>query len=263
MGMFDHKKKIAIGMVQPTPLPGSFHHNGESIGQILDYVLNEASVLDRYGFDGYILQNMGDNPIKQHANPETIGYMTYLANELKRAFPKLIQGILVNWDGVASLAVADAVGSDFARIEHAYIGAELTTAGIIEGQCVEVTAFKKKIGTPIPVYVDVYEPHAVQIKEKPIGAAAFEAVYEAMADGLFLSGHGYQHSIEMAKEARKTVGNTPIILGGGSTGDNVFELLQYFDGVCVGAWIKNGNLSNPVDPERAKRFMDEVERARN
>ena len=54
----------------------------------------------------------------------------------------------------------------------------------------------------------------------------------------------------------------PLILGGGTTGDNVYELLQHYDGVCVGAWIKNGSLQNPVDPERANRYMAEVERAR-
>ena len=52
------------------------------------------------------------------------------------------------------------------------------------------------------------------------------------------------------------------MLGGGSTGDNVYELLQQFDGVCVGAWIKDGDLLNPVNPDRARRYMEQVERAR-
>lgn len=58
------------------------------------------------------------------------------------------------------------------------------------------------------------------------------------------------------------MGDAPIILGGGSTGDNVYELLQQFDGVCVGAWIKDGDLLNPVNPDRARRYMEQVERAR-
>lgn len=66
----------------------------------------------------------------------------------------------------------------------------------------------------------------------------------------------------MVGRARARVGDTPIILGGGSTGDNVYELLQQFDGVCVGAWIKDGDLLNPVNPDRARRYMEQVERAR-
>ena len=62
---------------------------------------------------------------------------------------------------------------------------------------------------------------------------------------------------------RPEVAGLPVfILGGGSTGDNVYELLQQFDGVCVGAWIKDGDLLNPVNPDRARRYMEQVERAR-
>ena len=55
---------------------------------------------------------------------------------------------------------------------------------------------------------------------------------------------------------------TPIFLGGGATGDNICELMQHFDGVSVATWVKNGDMKNPIDPARAKRFMDEIRRAR-
>ena len=83
----------------------------------------------------------------------------------------------------------------------------------------------------------------------------------AHADGLLLSAPNPEKSIEYAQSVRGLV-EVPLILGGGTTGDNVYELLQHYDGVCVGAWIKNGSLQNPVDPERANRYMAEVERAR-
>ena len=52
----------------------------------------------------------------------------------------------------------------------------------------------------------------------------------------------------------------PIFLGGGATGDNIHELMQYFDGVSVATWIKNGDMKNPIDPERAKVFISEAKR---
>ena len=38
--------------------------------------------------------------------------------------------------------------------------------------------------------------------------------------------------------------------------------MQHFDGVSVATWVKNGDMKNPIDPARAKRFMDEIRRAR-
>ncbi|MCB6289129.1 BtpA family membrane complex biogenesis protein, partial [[Clostridium] scindens] len=66
--------------------------------------------------------------------------MTRIAYEIKHQYPQLILGVLVNWDGVASLAVADAVHADFVRVEHLFTGANVTSAGILEGQCVEIAA---------------------------------------------------------------------------------------------------------------------------
>lgn len=53
-----------------------------------------------------------------------------------------------------------------------------------------------------------------------------------------------------------------MFLGGGATGDNISELMEHYDGVSVATWIKNGNMRNPIDPERAKVFLEGIERAR-
>ena len=260
--MFRGKEKIAIGMAQPLALPGSFRHGGESIGTITEKLLEEVAVYDRYGYDGVILQNFNDIPVLEASSIVAVAYMTHLAGAIRREFPDQILGVLMIWDGCASLAVAEAAGADFVRVEHAYVGAEVTSAGILQGQCAKITRLKRKLGSKMPVYADVYEPHAVQICPKPVEDAAFDAVCQCFADGLFLCGKNARESLEMVARTRPKVGDAPIILGGGSTGDNVYELLQQFDGVCVGAWIKDGDLLNPVNPDRARRYMEQVERAR-
>jgi len=40
-------------------------------------------------------------------------------------------------------------------------------------------------------------------------------------------------------------------------------LLQYFDGVSVATWIKNGDMKNPIDSARAEAFMEQVRKARD
>ena len=245
-------------MIQPAPLPGSYRNQGQKIDEIVERALRETQMVADHHFDGIILQNMNDMPIKQQSAPEAIAYMTRIAATLKQKFPELIMGILMNWDGVAGLSVADAVEADFVRVEHLFTGASVTSAGILEAQCVDIAMLRKRIGSKVPVYADIYEVHGVPLGRKPLADAAWEAVHEAFADGLFLTGKTSSESIEMVTEARKRLPDTPIFLGGGATGDNIGELMRYYDGVSVATWIKDGDMKNPINPERAKRFISEA-----
>jgi membrane complex biogenesis BtpA family protein len=260
--MLDLRRCRAIGMVQPAPLPGSYRHKDTPFAAILGAVLEEAGVLAECSFDAVILQNMGDMPIRQHSRPEAIAYMAVIAQAIKQAFPKMMLGVLINWDGVASLSVAEAAGADFVRVEHVYNGAEVTSAGLIQAQCCEILDLKKRTGSDIPITADIYEPHGVPLGRLSIEDAAWQAVHETFADGLFLSGHDATESIELAKRARTRVPGVPVFLGGGATGDNVAQLAQYFDGICVATWIKNGNMGNPIDRDRAKLFVERIRTAK-
>ena len=113
--MFRGKEKIAIGMAQPLALPGSFRHGGESIGTITEKLLEEVAVYDRYGYDGVILQNFNDIPVLEASSIEAVAYMTHLAGAIRREFPDQILGVLMIWDGCASLAVAEAAGGGGGR----------------------------------------------------------------------------------------------------------------------------------------------------
>lgn len=157
-----------------------------------------------------------------------------------------------------ALAVADAAGADFVRVEHLYTGAEVTSAGLLQGQCCEITALKRKLGTDIPVYADVWERHGIPLCPQPLDEAAWQCVHEAFADGLFLCGKNAQESLSMARQVRQRVPGIPLFLGGGATGDNVRELLQEYDAVCVATWIKNGDMRNPVDPDRTRYFVEQA-----
>lgn len=157
-----------------------------------------------------------------------------------------------------ALAVADAAGADFVRVEHLYTGAEVTSAGLLQGQCCEITALKRKLGTDIPVYADVWERHGIPLCPQPLDEAAWQCVHEAFADGLFLCGKNAQESLSMARQVRQRVPGIPLFLGGGATGDNVRELLQEYDAVCVATWIKNGDMRNPVAPDRTRYFVEQA-----
>ena len=249
-----------MAMIQPAPLPGSYRHTNQTINAIVEEVMEEVKMVVDNGYDGVILQNMNDMPVKQISRPEAISYMTRIGMEIKLSYPDLILGILVNWDGVASLAVADAINADFVRIEHLFTGANVTSAGILQAQAVEIAEFRKRTQSKVPVYADIFEIHGVPLGAKSVENAAWEAVHEAFADGLFLSGRNAEESIEMIKEVRKKLPNTPIMLGGGAKGDNIHQLMKYYDGVSVATWIKNGDMKNPIDPKRSKIFLAEAKK---
>lgn len=252
----------ALAMLQPPALPGTYKYAGETIDEIVEICLAEARMIADNGFDGYILQNMNDMPVKQQSNFQTVAYLTTIGTALKKAYPGLLMGILVNWDGVASLAIAEAVGADFIRIEHLYTGANVTSAGILQAQHIDILELKMRLKSNIPIFADIYEVHGVALGKKSYADAAWEAVNEAFADGLFTSGKSKEESLEIIKEIKSKVPNVPVYLGGGANGDNIAELMTSYDGVSVATWIKDGNMSNDINPVRAKIFMDQVKKSR-
>ncbi len=254
---------VALCMLQPEPCPGSYRNQGMKFQEVMKKAIDEVEMIKRTGFDGYILQNRNDAPIQQKAEPETIAYMSVLSYELKKRFPEMIQGILINWDGVASLAVADAVQADFIRVEHTYTGVEVGYAGLMKAQCVDICKLRKKLNSNIPVYADVQEIHYEQLAGKSIVDAAWDSIQNAFADGLFIGGHSTEESMEIYKDVRKKLGDdVPLFLSAGSTGENISKILTCYDGVSVGTWVKNGNMKNPIDEKRAQIFMDGVRKAR-
>lgn len=254
--------KPALAMLQPPALPGTYTYKGETIEEIEEYCLREAEMIYKNKFDGFILQNMNDMPIKQQSNFQTVAYMTRIACTLKREYPDLLMGILVNWDGVASLTVAEASKADFVRVEHLYTGVNVTSCGLLQAQCVDIIDLKMKLNSNIPVFADIYEVHGTPIGRKSYGDAAWEAVHEAFADGLFASGKNTKESLQIIDEIKQKVPEVPVLLGGGATGDNISELLNQYDGVSIATWIKNGNMRNDIDSRRANIFMERVKESR-
>lgn len=257
--------KPVIGMAEVSPLPGSYLYNGESYLSMRDALLQEVEPYALCGFDGVIIQNMGDTPIRQNSSPEAIAYMTMLSNEVKKTFPKLVLGILMCWDGCASLAVAAASNADFIRVEHCYVGAEVTTAGIIDAQCVDILRQKKLMMSNMPITVDIYEPHAQAICPRNIAGQVYSTITQGHADALFLCGNSSEETKKMLIEARPSAlknGNVPLYVGGNTNDQNVYDLLKVGDGVCIGHWIKDGNLRNPINKNKLDSYFHEVERAR-
>ena len=257
--MMSERSRI-LAMLQPEAMPGSYLNQGRRFPEIAANLMAEARQLAEIGYDGFILQNMHDGPLRQQAQPQTLTFMTALAVTLRKTFPDKLLGILVNWDGVASLAVAEAAQADFIRVEYLYTGLSVSLCGLVEGQCAEILELKKKLGSTMPVYADAQEVSGHFLGAPDKIEEAVRIVQRAYADGLFLSGKDQQESLALLEKLRPKLPQTPVILGGRATGDNIYELMKVYDGVSVATWIKDGDMHNPVNLDKARFFYNEARR---
>jgi hypothetical protein len=84
------------------------------------------------------------------------------------------------------------------------------------------------------------------------------------ADALIVSGRMTGDAPPVAKVRQaKELATRPIVMGSGTTADNIAEFMQYADGAIVGSSLKvNGVAENPVDVDRVRRYMETVKRVR-
>ena len=79
-----------------------------------------------------------------------------------------------------------------------------------------------------------------------------------LADTLIVSGKmtGDAPELEKVRRARELT-SRPILMGSGTTADNIAEFLRYADGAIVGTALKvDGVAENAVDVERVRRYVE-------
>ena len=114
----------------------------------------------------------------------------------------------------------------------------------------------------VAIWTDVHVKHGRSLAHASILAEAEDAVKRGLADALVVSGSGTgkETSVEDVDAVRGLELGVPVYVGSGVTAENVEALLDVSDGVIVGTSLKEGGrTTNPIDPNRAKRF---IERAR-
>jgi len=78
------------------------------------------------------------------------------------------------------------------------------------------------------------------------------------ADALVISGIATGRPTDQADvlAARKGAPEAPLLIGSGTTLDNLSVFLPISQGVLVGTWFKvDGKVANPVDPARVRAFI--------
>lgn len=259
--------KPVIGMVHLLPLPGSPGYTGYSMDAIIDHARRDAEALLEGGVDGLMVENMWDLPyyVGSEVRPEAMTAQAVAARAVVEMSGRPVGINVVHNGGVVTLSIAVATGAKFIRV-CILTGARLWDTGELDHGCAAGLLRKRKeLGAEhIKLFCDVDKKHSV-----PFPGLDLETHIEwtefYRADALIVSGRmtGSAPSVEKVRRA-KELATRPILMGSGTTAENVTEFMQYADGAIVGSSLKvDGVAENPVDVERVRRYVGAVKGVRS
>lgn len=255
--------KPVIGMLHAPALPGSPAFLG-NLKDLHEFVLKDAESLVAGGVDALMLENYGDLPFFPGAVPDsTVANLTALARKVRAKF-RLPLGInVLRNDGVSALAIAQAVGAQFVRV-NILSGARLTDQGIINGNAHEVLRFRKKIGaSSIQIFADISVKCSVPLAERPLKNEVEETIQRSGAEGLIVSGEntGKPVDIDQLKEVKKLSKDFPVWIGSGANIENILQLNRWADGFIVGSAFKK-EIHDPIDPKRVHALVEKLKKGK-
>ena len=260
-------KNPIIGMVHLWPLPGAPGYSGYGMDTILDQARRDTEALLEGGVDGLIVENMWDLPFYAGtgAQIEAVTAQAVAARKVVEMadVPVGVNVIHNGWQ--AELAIAVAAELDFVRV-CILTGARLWDTGELDHGCAaNLLRRRKELGAEhLKLFADVDKKHSV-----PFPGLDLETHIEwtefYRSDALIVSGRmtGDAPPLEKVRQA-KEVATRPILMGSGTTAENIAEFFQYADGAIVGSSLKvDGVTENPVDVERVRRYMAAVRDTRD
>lgn len=261
--LLQDRKLPIIAMVQVASLPGSSVYSGQSVSEIIDDALNEASILADGGVDALMVQNLGDFPLSHNVTPAQVAAMTRVAAEIRRSLRVPVGINFLENDVEAMLAVCRAADLDFIRVK-VFVGAMVTPSGVLEGAAHEVMRLRKTLRLEnVGVLADVHDRTGVPLGGRKLGPDIHDAVELGRADSLVLTGSSFQESLDFLKLAKKMYPKVPRLLGGGSTVHNLKETFELADGIIVSSSLKDTKTAfGRFDPGRVRQYMNAVRELR-
>jgi hypothetical protein len=244
-------------MVHLAPLPGSPQYAG-SIEAVLRPALADASALAEAGFPALMVENFGDAPFFADAVPAaTVAALTRVVTEIRAEVALEVGVNVLRNDAGAALAVAAATGASMIRV-NVLSGTMFTDQGAVTGRAAEVARLRAVLAPEVGVLADVFVKHAVPPPGLTLEQAALDTWERAGATALVVSGSGtgVAVNLEDLRRVRAAVPDAPLVVGSGATPETLAAIAPLAGSVIVGTALKLGGVASPVDPARARRFVE-------
>jgi membrane complex biogenesis BtpA family protein len=253
----------AVAMAHLPPLPGTpLYDEAGGPKAIVDAVRRDVEILVDAGFDALLFCNEGDRPYTLKASLEGVATMARVVTE---AAPRNLPfGVDYLWDAEAALAVAAVTGASFIR--EVVTGVYESDMGLWAPDAATLLRSRRRLNADVRIFMNITPEFASSIGTRDVATTARSVSVSSLADAILVSGPmaGAEPSVEAVAEAKRGCGEeTPVFANTGVKSTNVRDFLAVADGVIVGSDLKvDGSTWNPVDAERASRFMTEVRAAR-
>jgi len=253
-------KPFVIGMVHVGPLPSTPLGSGTSLNDVIENAVRDARALEEGGVDGIMVENFYDTPYpKDVADPATVASMTLITREVMRSVSVPVGVNILRNCGLQALAVAHVCGASFIRV-NALSEAVVSDQGILEPIAYELMRYRRYLRSQVAVFADVHVKHAAPLAWRPPELVARETVERGGADAVIVSGAktGAPPDVKEVEVVKNAV-KVPVIIGSGTTPENVRELLSVADGAIVGTYFKEGGR---VSVGRVEKLMSVVKSLR-
>src|SRR5215208_6452368 len=257
--------KPIVAMAHLPPLPGTpLYDEAGGADAIVEAVRRDVEILIGAGVDAVLFCNEGDRPYQLKATFEGVAMMARVVTEVAPRDKPF--GVDYLWDPEAAMAVAAACGASFIR--EVVTGVYESDMGLWAPDAGRLLRYRRQLNAEnVAVFMNITPEFASTLGTRDIATTARSVRVSSLADAILVSGPmaGAEPTVDAVREAKRGCGDeTPVFANTGVKSTNVRDFLSVADGAIVGSDLKvDGGTWNPVDPERASRFMNEVRAARD
>ena len=253
--------KPVIGMVHIGALPGSpLHDPGVDL---LAAARADLRALQDAGFDAVMFGNENDRPYEFQVDTASVATMAHLIGQL-RAEITVPFGVNVLWDPMATVALGAATGAQFVR--EIFTGTYASDMGPWTPDAGQAMRYRNRLGRPdMAMLYNVSAEFAHSLDQRPLPDRARSAVFSSVPDAVLVSGQitGEAAAMSDLEAVKAVLPDMAVMANTGVKHDTVADVLTVADGCIVGSSLKvDGDTWNPIDPDRARDFMDRVRQAR-
>lgn len=256
--------KPVIGMIHLGALPGTPLHDADAgLEGLVSAARADLMALSEAGFDAVMFGNENDRPYELSVDVASTATMAYVIGRL-RAEIDLPFGVNVLWDPMASVALAAATGADFIR--EILTGQYASDMGSWAPDAGKAMRYRDRLGRrDLLMLYNVSAEFAHSLDRRSLPDRARSAVFSSIPDAVLVSGQitGEAAPLQDLKAVKDALPDTPVMANTGVRLDTVADVLTVADGCIVGSALKvDGITWNPIDPVRARDFMDRARQSR-
>ncbi len=269
MKKLSYSTKPVIWMIHFPPLIGYKDYPWEDY--IVDKMLREIEVYEKWGIDAIMLENNYDVPHTKELPTEILVQLTKLAY-IARQKTNLPLWICVLWnDWKASLSIAKMIGLDFIRIP-VFVDRVQTYWFVIDPIIDEFNEYKRKIkADDIDILVDVHVKHSQILSNYSLEESVKKSI-DGWANAVIITWN-WTGDLPQLKEIinlKERFKNVKIIVWSGVAVQNIGSLIEYVDWFIVWTYFKTNNFGKDkvnikswketIDLERVKALVREKQK---